>query len=486
MVNNAQAQQGLLPILGRPSGDQAQLTPTGDAGFAAVFAQLMGSFDPNGAVPGAALPTDGHASVLAVLQQTSRFDLEALLQGRATAQHLDPFASLLMPNGAAGPGPTATPSGEQLLHLLQVPPGQYAISSSEVVDGDWIVEATPRSGDMPSIRIAIPTELLRNGLDLSQLNLGNGKNDPLAQLRGEFSQLLKDVRATELEVRLTPAPTETAEESFNFRLTGHLPEGEVAFGGTVRMHPSLRGGGQTIDPQTGLPVKGDAEAEQVTLKNEMKQSGDGMTDDGQPHLAKEAAATLTRSVSPESAAKKFNFVQLQSQSGRTESLTGLADGATTDVKAASEDDLLPRQVRFTLPDQLHAKLRPNGPSVMLRIEPAHLGPARLSLMMRKDQLSARLVVDSLAAKQVVEHSMDKLIDQLQRADIKVESVQVMTSQQQLGQDSSGRQSQWAHHQHQPHRFGQSTGGEPSDTSEPPGGAHGAAQFVGSGGVNLLA
>lgn len=124
---------------------------------------------------------------------------------------------------------------------------------------------------------------------------------------------------------------------------------------------------------------------------------------------------------------------------------------------------------------------------MLRIHPAHLGPARLSLMMRKDQLSARVVVESAAAKQVVEHSMDKLIEQLQRADIKVESVQVMTSQQQQGQDSFGRHSHWTHHHQQHNRFSRSlSGGEQPSGSDTHAMSHLAAQYVGSGGVNLLA
>jgi len=485
MVQNAQVQTDLLSILGMPSGDQQMLAPKGEPGFAALFAQLLGPSDPT---EGANL-LGGKALDPGALQRSSRFDLGALLDGQQSDQAVDlvssaaPLAQLL--GGAQGMA-----KGEQLLHLLQVPPGQYAISSSEVVDGDWIVEASPRDGNMPSIRIAIPTELLRNGFDLSQLNLGDGTKESLTQLRGEFSKLLNDVRATDLEIRLTPSKTETGDQMLSYRIAGKHPSGDVVFAGSQKVAPQTQSHQRGVEPMTGVVSDHDGDGGgKSQARGEMQQQGNGMAGNGQSNPMEELAMLSRTKSTDDGSTKKFDFVQLQSQSGRADASLGSVSSTTpTETTSAPEELLHPRDVRFTLPEMLHAKLRPNGPSVTLRIQPANLGPARLSLVMHKDHLSARVIVDSAAAKHAVEGSMDKLLDQLQRADVKVDSIQVMTSQQHPGNDSFGRQSQWAHQQKNSHQpampfDGAGDAAVESATSTI---SRGSLGYLGSGGVNMLA
>ena len=61
---------------------------------------------------------------------------------------------------------------------------------------------------------------------------------------------------------------------------------------------------------------------------------------------------------------------------------------------------------------------------MIKVEPEHLGPARLNLSMRGEALVARLVVDSVQARIAVEGSLHQLNDQLSRAGIKVDHLEV--------------------------------------------------------------
>jgi len=81
-------------------------------------------------------------------------------------------------------------------------------------------------------------------------------------------------------------------------------------------------------------------------------------------------------------------------------------------------------VRFILPDNLTTTLRPNGRAVTLWIEPEHLGPAKLSLSMYNDKLRARLVVNDFQARAAVEGSLDRLLQQLSRAGVAVDHIEV--------------------------------------------------------------
>jgi hypothetical protein len=83
--------------------------------------------------------------------------------------------------------------------------------------------------------------------------------------------------------------------------------------------------------------------------------------------------------------------------------------------------------RFTLPENLANQLKPNGKSVAIRIEPENLGPARLRINMHNGTLTARLTVESVEAKAAVESSLDQLTNQLEKAGIKVNHVEVSVS-----------------------------------------------------------
>jgi hypothetical protein len=99
----------------------------------------------------------------------------------------------------------------------------------------------------------------------------------------------------------------------------------------------------------------------------------------------------------------------------------------TDQSSASGEKIQFSSVRFTLPDKIDQALVPNGKSLSLQIHPEHLGPARLSLHWGTDGLTARVTVDSPLAQSAIERSLDRLQDQLVRAGVKVDSLEVALS-----------------------------------------------------------
>jgi flagellar hook-length control protein FliK len=108
----------------------------------------------------------------------------------------------------------------------------------------------------------------------------------------------------------------------------------------------------------------------------------------------------------------------------------------------SDNRSLQSSVRISLPENTAGLLKPNGKSIMIRIEPDHLGPVRLNLVIRGDALTARVTVDTVQAQAAIENSVDKLTEQLSRAGIKVEHVEVNLSGEDMRRQFMDRRTSW--------------------------------------------
>ncbi len=81
-------------------------------------------------------------------------------------------------------------------------------------------------------------------------------------------------------------------------------------------------------------------------------------------------------------------------------------------------------VRFVLPKDLHSAGVKNGQTIILKMEPEHLGNIRLTLSTHQDSVTGRLVVDNAAARSAVQSNLDNLFDQLSRQGIKLDHFEV--------------------------------------------------------------
>ena len=113
------------------------------------------------------------------------------------------------------------------------------------------------------------------------------------------------------------------------------------------------------------------------------------------------------------------------------------------VSTKEAPDLNGNRIRLTIEDLSPDRLRTDSRSIMIRIEPESLGPARLNLHMNHSQLTARITVDTIAAKTAVEHSLDQLTSQLNRAGINVDRIEVNLSGGNLQQNFLGHRPSWA-------------------------------------------
>lgn len=96
------------------------------------------------------------------------------------------------------------------------------------------------------------------------------------------------------------------------------------------------------------------------------------------------------------------------------------------------------QVRFVLPENIKDNGLKPGHTVTLRMEPEHLGRIRLTLSTYNDSLMGRIVVESSAARQVLESNMHVLQNQLANEGLSLEQFQVSVGGEEARQSLNSR------------------------------------------------
>ncbi len=150
-------------------------------------------------------------------------------------------------------------------------------------------------------------------------------------------------------------------------------------------------------------------------------------------------------------------------------------------------DIKPHQsVKIILPEQTKLSGDNRNHSMVIKIEPEHLGPARLDLHLRNEILTAKLTVETPAAKTTLENSLNSLKEQFAKADIKVENIEINVRGETNYNQLFERQPQWQkfNSAHQ-NRFNAGDFLEPFVPVEQINNFS-QQQYVGSGGVNILA
>lgn len=155
------------------------------------------------------------------------------------------------------------------------------------------------------------------------------------------------------------------------------------------------------------------------------------------------------------------------------------DQVATDIKTNPT-------VKLVLPEQAKLIGDARNHSMVIRIEPEHLGPAKLELHLKNEVLTARLTVETTAAKTTLENSINSLKEQFAKADIKVEQIEINVRGETNYNQMFDRQTQW-------HKFNQAhqqrfNAGDLLESFVPVNQINNfiQQQYVGSSGVNVLA
>ena len=218
-------------------------------------------------------------------------------------------------------------------------------------------------------------------------------------------------------------------------------------------------------------------------------SGDMMKKQNEFVIEKEAKAQ--KGLEQKSESTKFNSLF---KTGSVDSIeagnsvkTNLSTLQPLTQLRTSSDGHITETVKIVLPENIKLNTNQKTQTIMIRIEPDHLGPARLELKMTDDSLSAKLIVETVEAKNILEGSISQLKERLASANIKVENLEInVRSESHNSHMSDKQQAHWQNQKalRQFNRLDESlVSNEPAAMDAP---IYLRPQYAGAGGVNLLA
>ncbi len=407
---------------------------------------------------------------------------------------------------------------------IDLPAGKYDVVSSTVSNGQLQLQVVSQDNPSQQIQVNISMDALKDlltGNNLSnapaKLDLGVAQNN-----QSNFANLIGKLNLKSIEVAQQPAVSAqvTPDQSTTISLFGgatgselmlkaQLPRTEVRAVATDDRSSKKT---QTGDPTELVKDITSSKSDQGTDAGNSKQfrldSGDkanntstnvknnliAQQQDSTPDSSVKDMIQGIKDKTEEPAAQAKDLLNLAGKDDKSSArVTGdkaepfvtshkiSIDATTTDVKKPVQ-----QPVKVVLPEDLKSALKPSGREITLKIEPEHLGPAKLSLSLHDDGISARLVVNNTNAKSTLEGSLDKLMTQLEKADIKVQQIQVTVSGEAPQHQMFERRPDWTRN----NRFGRNRIKDENTIEEnimqvthSPAARGG---YVGSGRVNLLA
>jgi hypothetical protein len=332
--------------------------------------------------------------------------------------------------------PGATVDSLNLQQVLQTTDTKLASGNYQILDtqvaGDRVELTLAAEGTAEEpITVSLPAELLKGSAEELELTGAGARGQilrriPMFDVTGRESErvgdLLANLNLKTLRVESGPENVASKQDAPPVQLTLFAEDdgAQIAIKAKlatqdIRIKPQNRREGRWADTQPGklaVPVEDDSEA---VILRPVQRSQAIISSRGNPTQNRfdlpDRLATGSKMMSSEQSLPT-NHAQVDFGARLNES------GSLRDIAPG---------VRMTLPDTIHKPLAANGQTIMIRIEPDHLGPARLTLALRENVLTARVVVDTPVARMAVENSLDQLTDQLSKAGIDVDRIDVQLS-----------------------------------------------------------
>jgi len=389
-------------------------------------------------------------------------------------------------------------STRHLMNLVEaskstIEPGRYQITESSLANGKVSMQVVDTENVSNAFKVSIPLTDLNEAVNQSKAENGipnrvslDSGNNPVAKIEKFISSLnLKEIEVkaerpgVNVQAKVTPA-----EETTSFVITAEKAGRQLSMRARVnrnRVQIKSDSPRQAPDDSTRIaavmPVKNINGASPATTVISMPRQNQ-LFDPEQTFRFGVSTGSATGSMleanADEGSAMKNAVASMSTQADDTAGKLG----ATTSPRATYS-------ARLSLPDDVSTRQQLSAKSIMLKIEPEHLGPARLHLMMRNDQLVAHVVVNSVNARAAIEGGLEDLARQLNEANIDVESIDVSVAGDRDERDQFAHRTFWGYRASS--QSGKQAGlgmTEDNETSvnqyvPPP-------TYVGADGVNILA
>ncbi len=371
--------------------------------------------------------------------------------------------------------------------VAELKPGRYQILSSRVNEGRVCLEVVPKDSSDQVIRLTLPAEAL-TGTDASvasRVALGY-ENFESQRLSGLLATL--NLREIEIKAASTQQPLESSAEPVKITIVAEGSAGEVLIKSKLS-RSQLRSVSvdKPVEVKAAVPQRPVSPDPIINREPAAPAEHDFLRGKILSGNAKAQTEIGTRTLLAEpDLLETFGEKNARSRSTEGQQVFDSLfahDATSTDGELTGEKSHA-RSVRLNLPENLNTTVKPNGRAVTIRIEPEHLGPARLSLSMVDDKLKARIVVDSVPAKVALESSIDRLMNQLSKADIKVDQIEITINGDSTHNQYLGRQPHWRHRMVTRMPAVDPITSDKDDIPIAP--PTMSAEYLGSGGVNVLA
>jgi flagellar hook-length control protein FliK len=377
--------------------------------------------------------SSGNQSLIDITStQSTAIQLLGLLANAGVVTQLpNATGATTSPEASSDNTATATVSGDLMSLVNSTPTTQKAVYNiiDFRVDGGQ-VELTATTQDTPSetVKISVPVSVMAQAL---AEKIGTVATQKLNQTTNLTNDMATGLATPNLDKLLQASNLKTlsiSQDAGNTTVKAELPV-------TVALVA------EDNSARIAFTAKLNRRDDVLKTKSDLSLDGDVISEDS-GHDVKTTSANSSpvtgkvdnldllplRRISVASKTSQLDRFNLGSNDGVTKSditLTGLNSDPSSNSLSGNSQTTVTTPVKFTLPDTIHKPFAASGQTIMIKIEPDHLGPARLNLSVRDQMLTARVTVDTPAAKMAVERSLGQLTEQLSRAGIDVDRIDVM-------------------------------------------------------------
>jgi flagellar hook-length control protein FliK len=372
-------------------------------------------------------------------------------------------------------------NGTQLsLPVREIPEGNYKVKDATIANGNLNMTLVHKDDPTIELRVTLPSSptqaepqptspvsLLTNAQSksVSTISPGNG-----SQHTPQMEQLLTQLKASEITVNQphtlvaeTPDQATTMQITTNQNVASQLVAEQmtlnqpkeflntlVAPKGNAGEEPAK--GKSTVAEKLAIrlvdPKATTASTELADAVRPTTMASNSETSQQEQYFRPTAVKINNRVMT-----KEYPSIAalLESTNGETSSLqnsaTELAAGSWSTSRQSQSVELRMDQtaVKVIVPKDLSELLTGSHKSVSLKLDPQYLGPARLSLVMHGDALTAKITVETQQAKAALDHSMNQLNDQLAQAGVKVDLINVNVRGGGADNQSFRQQQDWLAH-----------------------------------------
>ena len=313
---------------------------------------------------------------------------------------------------------------------VELEDGQYKVLSKEVVDSK--VAMTIESANGKQLTISLPIDSIQNGNSVGSNGRSSIENSYYLK---ELESLVEKVDIQQIEIKSSDTKlSQSALKPVEISLVGEQNSSALTLKASLKKNQIKISELQTTSSHQKAAVLDESGLfdEKVVIN--------------QPQSNK-LIENVTVGSKGQMINNTLNANQQLSLKGETLNQTTEQVGSNFNIYITDTADNIEtkeniQQVRMQLPENIKSVLRPNGQAVVIKMNPENLGPAKLSLSFSGGKLRAKLAVSSLNAKQVLDGSMNKLVDQLQKININVEKIDVTLDGQQNQNEDFQQKQQW--------------------------------------------